>query len=160
MTSGFTLARFHPILQTWRAHKGTDFAAPVGTPVRATADGDVQFAGVQNGYGNVVVLRHDGKYSTLYAHLSRFAAGLHAGTHVHQGDTIAYVGQTGWATGPHLHYEFRIAGEPRDAMTVALPKAAPIAPADKAAFTAATAALLQQLAVVEASTLSRVAAAK
>jgi murein DD-endopeptidase MepM/ murein hydrolase activator NlpD len=160
VTSGFTLARFHPILQTWRAHRGTDFAAPVGTPVRATADGEVQFAGVQNGYGNVVILRHDGTYSTLYAHLSRFAAGLRAGARVRQGETVAYVGQTGWATGPHLHYEFRIAGAPRDAMTVALPKSAPIAPEAKPAFAAATAALLQQLAVVEARTLPRVAAAK
>jgi len=160
VTSGFTLARFHPILHTWRAHRGTDFAAPTGTPVRATADGDVQFAGVQNGYGNVVIVRHDGRYSTLYAHLSRFAAGLHAGTRVRQGDTIAYVGQTGWATGPHLHYEFRIGGEPRDAMTVALPKAAPIAPEQKGAFIDATAPLLQQIAIVEASTLSRIAAAK
>ena len=151
ITSGFTLARFHPILQIWRAHKGTDFAAPIGTPVRATADGDVLFAGTQNGYGNVVILRHDASHTTLYAHLSRFAAGLARGSRVRQGDTIAFVGQTGWATGPHLHYEFRVADVPRDPMTVALPNAVPIAPALRAAFASATAPLLQQMEVVRLS---------
>jgi murein DD-endopeptidase MepM/ murein hydrolase activator NlpD len=160
VTSGFTLARFHPILNTWRAHKGTDFAAPLGTPVRATADGEVAFAGVQNGYGNVVVLRHDATYTTLYAHLSRFAAGLARGARVRQGDTIAYVGQTGWATGPHLHYEFRVADAARDPMTVALPNAVPIGPAQRAAFAAATAPLLQQMNVVRDSAAARVAAVR
>ena len=154
ITSGFTLARFHPILNTWRAHKGTDFAAPIGTPVRATADGEVVFAGVQNGYGNVVILRHDRTYSTLYAHLSRFAMGLAQGRHVRQGDTIAYVGQTGWATGPHLHYEFRVDDVPRDAMTVALPNAVPLTPAQRAAFAQATAPLLRQMEVVRTSALA------
>ena len=150
ITSGFTLARFHPILNTWRAHKGTDFAAPLGTPVRATADGEVAFAGTQNGYGNVVVLRHDTTYTTLYAHLSRFAPGIARGARVRQGDTIAYVGQTGWATGPHLHYEFRVADVARDPMSVALPTAVPIGPAQRAAFLAATTPLLQQMDVVSA----------
>jgi murein DD-endopeptidase MepM/ murein hydrolase activator NlpD len=160
ITSGFTVARFHPILHAWRAHKGTDFAAPTGTPVRATADGVVTFAGVQNGYGNVVVIRHDGKYTTLYAHLSRFARGLHGGERVSQGETIAYVGQTGWATGPHLHYEFRIADVPRDPMTVALPNVAPMSPAERAAFAAATAPLLAQMAAVEESRAARVASVR
>jgi murein DD-endopeptidase MepM/ murein hydrolase activator NlpD len=151
ITSGFTLARFHPILQTWRAHKGTDFAAPLGTPVRATADGEVVFAGTQNGYGNVVILRHDASHTTLYAHLSRFAAGLVRGHRVRQGEAIAFVGQTGWATGPHLHYEFRVADVPRDPMTVALPNAVPIAPAQRGDFLAATAPLLQQMEVVRMS---------
>lgn len=158
ITSGFTLARFHPILQTWRAHKGTDFAAPTGTPVRATADGVVAFAGVQNGYGNVVVLRHDTRYTTLYGHLSRF--GTHAGDRVRQGDIIGYVGQTGWATGPHLHYEFRVADVPRDPMTVALPNVAPMAPAERATFVAATAPLLAQMASVDASRSARLAAVR
>ncbi len=92
ITSGFSLARFHPFLQTWRAHKGVDFAAPTGTPVRATGDGKVAFAGQQNGYGNVVALQHSGAYSTLYAHLSRFAAGMRAGARVAQGEVIGYVG--------------------------------------------------------------------
>jgi murein DD-endopeptidase MepM/ murein hydrolase activator NlpD len=155
ITSGFTLARFHPILQTWRAHKGTDFAAPLGTPVRATADGDVAFAGTQNGYGNVVILRHDATHTTLYAHLSRFAAGLARGGRVRQGDTIAFVGQTGWATGPHLHYEFRVADLPRDPMTVALPNVAPLAPAQRGAFASATAPLLQQMEVVRLTAAAR-----
>jgi murein DD-endopeptidase MepM/ murein hydrolase activator NlpD len=158
ITSGFTLARFHPILHTWRAHKGTDFAAPTGTPVRATADGVVAFAGKQNGYGNVVVLKHDRQYTTLYAHLSRFAAGTRAGAHVSQGETIAYVGQTGWATGPHLHYEFRVADVPRDPMSVALPTVQPMGPDERAAFVAATRPLLEQMAVVHANAAARLAA--
>jgi murein DD-endopeptidase MepM/ murein hydrolase activator NlpD len=157
VTSGFTLARFHPILKAWRAHRGTDFGAPIGTPVRATADGSVAFAGQQTGYGNVVILRHGATYSTLYGHLSRFAQGLHVGERVQQGDTIAYVGQTGWATGPHLHYEFRVAGEPRDPMTVALPNATPLDAAQRAAFASATAPLLQQMAMVQAADDARVA---
>ena len=114
ITSGFTMARFHPILQQWRAHKGIDYAAPTGTPVRATADGVVAFAGVQNGYGNVIFLRHQGAYSTVYGHLSRFAPSSRPARACAQGDTIGFVGMTGWATGPHLHYEFRIADQPRD----------------------------------------------
>jgi murein DD-endopeptidase MepM/ murein hydrolase activator NlpD len=157
VTSGFTLARFHPIFKSWRAHRGTDFGAPTGTPVRATADGNVVFRGVQTGYGNVMVLRHDGTYSTLYAHLSRFAAGLHVGDRVRQGETIAYVGQTGWATGPHLHYEFRVDGQPRDPMRVALPNATPLDAAQRAAFSSATAPLLQQMAMVQAAGAARTA---
>jgi murein DD-endopeptidase MepM/ murein hydrolase activator NlpD len=157
VTSGFTLARFHPIFKKWRAHRGTDFGAPIGTPVRATADGNVVFAGVQTGYGNVVILRHGRSYTTLYGHLSRFAQGLHVGDHVTQGETIAYVGQTGWATGPHLHYEFRVAGEPRDPMTVALPNATPLDAVQRAAFASATAPLLQQMAMVQAADGARVA---
>ncbi len=126
ITSGFSLARFHPFLQTWRAHKGVDFAAPTGTPVHATGDGKVASAGRQNGYGNVVVLQHNALYSTVYAHLSRFAAGMTPGAHVAQGDVIGYVGQTGWATGPHLHYEFRVNNEQRNPMTIALPAAQPL----------------------------------
>jgi len=160
ITSGFTQARFHPILQMWRAHRGTDFAAPTGTPVRATSDGVVTEAARQNGYGNVVMLKHGGTYSTVYAHLSRFAAGMKTGAHVRQGDTIGYVGQTGWATGPHLHYEFRISGEARDAMTVALPNAVPVAPAERAIFDAAVAPRARELAIVQAMPGVRVAAAE
>ena len=127
MTSGFSLARFHPILQTWRAHKGIDFAAPIGTPVRAMGDGTVAFVGRQGGYGNVVKVQHHGSVSTLYAHLSRFAP-RSGGGRVTQGDVIGYVGQTGWATGPHLHYEFRVADVQRDPLTVALPGGEPLPP--------------------------------
>ncbi|RCS56774.1 M23 family metallopeptidase [Parvibium lacunae] len=126
VTSGFTSARFHPILQTWRAHKGVDYAAPVGTPIRAVADGVVETAGVKGGYGNVLILKHGGQYSTVYAHLNSFARGLRKGAKVRQGDLIGYVGQTGWATGPHLHYEFRVNDEPRNPLAIALPQAQPL----------------------------------
>ena len=126
ITSGFSLARFHPFLQTWRAHKGVDFAAPTGTPVHAVGDGKVASAGRQTGYGNAVVLHHGAAYSTVYAHLSRFASGIKPGARVGQGDVIGYVGQTGWATGPHLHYEFRVNNEQRNPMTIALPTAQPL----------------------------------
>ncbi|MCC7327471.1 MAG: peptidoglycan DD-metalloendopeptidase family protein [Burkholderiales bacterium] len=128
ITSGFTRARFHPILQKWRAHKGVDYAAPTGTPVRATADGVVTFAGRQGGYGNVIFVRNQRTYSTVYGHLSRFAPQVKAGARVRQGETIGYVGMTGWATGPHLHYEFRIADVARNPLTVALPTAPTIGP--------------------------------
>jgi murein DD-endopeptidase MepM/ murein hydrolase activator NlpD len=159
VTSGFTQARLHPILHTMRAHKGTDFAAPVGTPVRATAEGVVTFVGQQTGYGNVIMLKHDGRYSTVYAHLSRFAADTREGARIHQGETIGYVGQTGWATGPHLHYELRVDGEPRDPMTVALPMATPVTDQERTAFAAAIAPLAGELAVVRELPVSRLVAA-
>ena len=154
VTSGFSLARFHPFMQTWRAHKGVDFAAPVGTPVRAAGDGKVGIAGVQNGYGNVIVLQHNGAYSTVYAHLSRFAAGMKSGAHVAQGDVIGFVGQTGWATGPHLHYEFRVNNDQRDPMTIALPNAQPIPAADRAGYLERVAPLATQLSLVRGVTLA------
>lgn len=134
VTSGFTLARFHPIMQTWRAHKGVDYAAPEGTAVRATGDAKVAFAGTQNGYGNVIELQHRGAFSTLYAHLSRIAPQVKQGARVMQGDVIGYVGQTGWATGPHLHYEFRVSGEQANPLTVALPNGEPLAATQRTAF--------------------------
>lgn len=133
ISSGFAM-RFHPILQQWRTHKGIDYAAPTGTHVKATSDGTVDYVGSQNGYGKVVTLKHHGGVSTYYAHLSRFAAGLRKGARVHQGDVIGYVGQTGWATGPHLHYEFRVDNEVRNPLKVALPAALPIPPQQLAAF--------------------------
>lgn len=159
ITSGFTMARLDPILHTMRAHKGTDFAAPIGTPVRATADGVVTLAGEQTGYGNVIMLKHDGRYSTVYAHLSKFADGLRDGVRVHQGDTIGYVGQTGWATGPHLHYELRVDGEARDALTVALPVAMPVTDDQRPAFAAAIAPFAGEFAVVRQLTDTRLVAA-
>jgi murein DD-endopeptidase MepM/ murein hydrolase activator NlpD len=113
ITSGFSVSRLHPILQVARAHRGVDYAAPAGTPVRAVGNGKVVLAGRQAGFGNVVQLQHQGAFSTLYAHLSRFAAGVKQGGRVSQGDVIGYVGQTGIATGPHLHYEFRVAQQQR-----------------------------------------------
>jgi murein DD-endopeptidase MepM/ murein hydrolase activator NlpD len=125
ISSGFGM-RNHPILQQWRAHKGVDYAAPIGTRVRATGDGVVDFAGRRGGYGNVVVLRHNGGFTTYYAHLNGFARGVHRGVRVAQGDIIAYVGQTGWATGPHLHYEFRVHNEHRNPLTLVMPAANPV----------------------------------
>lgn len=139
VTSGFSLARRHPIFATWRAHTGVDFGAPAGTPVRATAGGVVVSAGSQGGYGNAVVVKHDGAITTLYAHLSRFAAGVRAGARVSQGDTIGYVGQTGWATGPHLHYEFRVSNVARNPQTIALPAAEAVPAAQRAVFAASIA---------------------
>jgi len=125
ISSGFG-ARFHPIFKNWRAHTGVDFAAPKGTRVLAAADGTVVSAGLRGGYGNAIELRHGGSITTLYGHLSAFAQGIHAGARVHQGEVIGYVGMTGWATGPHLHYEYRVAGAFQDPLRVALPKADPV----------------------------------
>ena len=145
VTSGFSGARLHPILQTWRAHKGVDYAAPSGTPVRATGNAKVSFAGKQGGYGNVIELQHRGAHSTLYAHLSRFAPQVKPGARVAQGEVIGYVGQTGWATGPHLHYEFRVGNDQRNPLTVALPSGEPLAPAHQLAFAARAASAAAQL---------------
>lgn len=111
ITSDFTLARFHPILGIWTAHRGVDYAAPTGTKVMSVADGVVEFAGVRGGYGNLVVLRHQDRFMTYYAHLNAFAAKLAVGDKVTQGQTIGYVGMTGLATGPHLHFEFHVRGQ-------------------------------------------------
>ena len=110
VTSGFTSARFHPVLKEWRAHKGVDYGAPTGTRVKAVADGTVAFVGKQGGYGNLLILQHQGQFSTAYGHLSAFAKSLRKGSKVSQGDIVGQVGMTGLATGPHLHYEFRVAG--------------------------------------------------
>lgn len=115
--------RKHPIHGRWTGHKGVDYAAPTGTPIHATADGTVEFVGTQKGYGKTIILKHHGDYTTLYAHQSRFAKGLKKGQKVSQGDLIGYVGSTGWATGPHLHYEFRVAKKPIDPLSVDLPVA-------------------------------------
>ncbi len=144
ITSGFSM-RFHPILRDWRAHKGVDYGAPSGTAVRATADGVVDFVGTQGGYGNMIVLRHQGAYSTAYGHLRGFASGLRKGSRVNQGETIGFVGQTGWATGPHLHYEFRISNQQVNPLSVALPIAMPLDAAQMTRFKATAQAQLDQL---------------
>jgi len=136
VSSGFTNSRYHPLLNKWRAHKGVDFAAPVGTRVKATADGVIISAGSENGYGNVIKINHQGRYSTVYGHLSRYAKGLHKGQRVAQGEVIGYVGKTGLTSGPHLHYEFKVDGQQRNPMRVSLPDAKPIDNADRAAFQA------------------------
>ncbi|MUI12679.1 peptidoglycan DD-metalloendopeptidase family protein [Massilia dura] len=133
ISSGFSM-RVHPISGNWKAHKGIDFAAPTGTPIRAAGDGVVDFAGTQNGYGNVVVLKHWNNYSTAYAHMSRFASGLKKGQKVSQGDLIGYVGSTGWSTGAHLHYEFRVGGESKDPTKLNVIAQAPLTAAELARF--------------------------
>ena len=145
ISSGFSLARKHPILNKIRAHRGVDYAAPMGTPVKATGDGTVSFTGTKGGYGRVIILRHGEKYSTLYGHLSRFARGINNGQRVKQGQIIGYVGMSGLATGPHLHYEFRIHGVHYNPLTVELPKAISVPQEIMADFKAKTLPLLAKL---------------
>lgn len=124
--SGYFGNRYHPVLHRFRKHQGVDYAAPTGTPIKASGDGVIIFRGEKGGYGNAIVIKHGSKYSTLYGHMSRFAKGFKTGSKVKQGDIIGYVGMTGLATGPHLHYEFRINGVHRDPLKVKLPGATPI----------------------------------
>ncbi|MES2025808.1 MAG: peptidoglycan DD-metalloendopeptidase family protein [Pseudomonadota bacterium] len=147
ISSGFSV-RKHPISGLWKAHKGVDFAAAIGTPIRASGDGVIDFAGVQRGYGNVVVIKHWSKYSTAYAHMSRFATNLRKGTKVSQGQVIGYVGMTGWSTGPHLHYEFRVNNEARDPLSVDIPNAQPLAAAQMQKFRAVAADMSHRFALL------------
>ena len=150
VSSGFG-GRVHPVFRSWRAHTGVDFAAPHGTRVIAAADGTVVSAGGRGGYGNAVEIRHGGSIATLYAHLSGFAKGIRPGARVRQGEPIGYVGATGYATGPHLHYEFKVSGMHQDPMRVALPKAEPVPARLKDHF--------MQVAAQARSTIARVASA-
>ena len=143
------------ILREWRAHRGVDFAAPIGTRVRAAGDGKVEFIGTQRGYGNVIVIRHSPAHSTLYAHLNEFAEGLKFGDRVSQGTVIGTVGMTGWATGPHLHYEFRVNNESVDPMTVAMPSAEPLKAADARRLAEGSRELRRQLAQLDVQRLAR-----
>ncbi len=151
ISSGFSLARRHPILNRVRAHKGIDFAAPTGTPVKSAGSGRVQFVGVKGGYGNVVVVAHTGGVTTLYGHLARFAPGLSVGDRVQQGQLLGRVGMSGLATGPHLHYEYRVNGVHRDPARATMPKAEPIPPELRQDFLARTSSLLAQLDAVGAT---------
>jgi murein DD-endopeptidase MepM/ murein hydrolase activator NlpD len=153
VSSGFGM-RKHPVHKNWAAHKGIDYAAPIGTRVRAVGDGVVEFAGPKGGYGNVVILRHHGKYTTVYAHLRGFAQGVRRGARLTQDEPVGYVGQTGWATGPHLHYEFRIAGEARNPFSLAMPSALPVAPQELPAFRAQAAGVIAQLELLANSNLA------
>lgn len=154
ISSGFTNSRFHPVLKLWRAHKGIDYAAALGTRVKATADGVVEFAGRHGGYGNLVVLRHQSKISTWYGHLSRITKGLHKGSRVSQGDVIGNVGMTGLATGPHLHYEFRVNNIQQNPLRVVMPSAPPITPKYRAAFEAVAQQMAQRLALLHGTSLA------
>jgi murein DD-endopeptidase MepM/ murein hydrolase activator NlpD len=145
VSSVFNPHRMHPILNLIRGHMGTDYAAPTGTPVHAAGDGRVSFAGQRGGYGNALVLAHNSSVSTLYGHMSRFAAHMRVGTHVQQGDVIGYVGMTGLATGPHLHYEYLVNGVHKNPQTVQLPGAEPLHAEDLQKFRTATATLIASL---------------
>ena len=145
ISSNFNPARRHPILYTIRAHKGVDYAAPTGTVIKAAGDGRVSFTGVKGGYGKVVILEHGGGITTLYGHMSRFAQGMRNGQRVKQGETIGYVGSSGAATGPHLHYEYRVNDAHQNPRTVRLPDAAPIPAAYAADFQSKSTALLAEL---------------
>ena len=126
ISSGFTSSRFHPILKTWRAHRGVDFAAGTGTPVRATGNGVVTRRGNDSALGNMIELQHSSGWTTRYGHMTRFAPGIRVGSPVKQEDVIGYVGMTGLATGPHLHYEMRSHGNPKDPLAVDLPAGDPV----------------------------------
>jgi len=153
ISSRFTRKRWHPVLKRWRSHKGVDYAAPRGTPVKATGNGKVVFRGKKGGYGNVIFLRHGGKYTTVYGHLSRFAKGLKTGKAVKQGQIIGYVGSTGLATGPHLHYEFRVHGKHQNPLTIKLPKTIRLPKRELARFRKETAPLVSQLDELRAKTM-------
>lgn len=134
ISSTFTAQRVHPIFKKVRAHKGTDYAAKIGTPIKTTGDGVVEFIGTQKGYGNVIVVDHGRGYSTLYAHMKGFKTGLKKGSKLNQGEVVGYVGMTGYSTGPHLHYEFKINGVAQNSLTVDLPTAEPLNKTQLAAF--------------------------
>jgi murein DD-endopeptidase MepM/ murein hydrolase activator NlpD len=145
VSSAFNPHRQHPILNLIRGHMGTDYAAPIGTPVHAAGDGHVSFAGQRGGYGNAIVLTHGANVSTLYGHMSRFARNIHVGTRVQQGEVIGFVGMTGLATGPHLHYEYLTGGVHRNPQTVQLPGAEPLRAQDLQTFRERAAPLLADL---------------
>lgn len=154
VSSGFSAARFHPVLQRVRAHKGVDMAAPTGTRVKASGDAVVDFVGQKGGYGNVIVLKHNNGVSTVYGHLSRFATGLRRGAKIAQGEIIGFVGMTGVATGPHLHYEFLMNGQHRDPMKVALPKSNTIDARNKTEFANISNQLTAQLRLLGTSNIA------
>jgi murein DD-endopeptidase MepM/ murein hydrolase activator NlpD len=146
VSSGFTSSRYHPVLKEWRAHKGVDYAASTGTPIRAVADGTVSFSGRKGGYGNIVILNHQRPYSTAYGHMSRFAKGMRSGARVSQGDIIGYVGATGLASGPHLHFEFRVDGIQKNPLALNLPTSQSLDGRYRQQFAATAAPLAAQLA--------------
>ena len=134
ISSGFTRERYHPVLGVKRPHRGTDYAAKTGTPIKAAGDGKVIWRGTKGGYGRTVIIQHGGNITTLYGHMSKYNSKVKKGSRVKQGQTIGYVGMSGTATGPHLHYEFRVAGVHKNPQTVKLPAAQPIAKKERANF--------------------------
>lgn len=158
ISSHFSLGRKHPVLHIIRAHKGTDYAAVRGTPILSTGNGKVAFAGRKNGFGNTVVIQHGQGIETLYGHMNGFAKGVRSGSRVTQGDVIGYVGSTGLASGPHLHYEFHVNGQVRNPVTVPLPKSIGIEKTELARFNETTRPLIAKLDQYKSS--SRLAVAK
>lgn len=144
--------RKHPILGYTRLHKGVDYAAPIGTPIHAAGDGTIVFRGTKHGYGNFIAIKNTPKYTTAYGHMSRFAPGLHVGSHVTQGEVIGYVGMTGMATGPHLHYEVRVDGQPENPLTVTMPKPEPLSTKLMADFRTQTAPLVARIQMIDNNT--------
>ncbi len=154
ISSRFTTRRYHPLLHKFRSHKGVDYAASRGTAIRASGDGKVIFRGRKGGYGNAVVIKHGSRYSTLYAHLSKFNRKARSGSRVKQGQIIGYVGSTGLASGPHLHYEFRVNGVHRNPLTVKFPSTKPIPKRYRENFELTTQTYVAQLDVLSRSTLA------
>jgi murein DD-endopeptidase MepM/ murein hydrolase activator NlpD len=153
VSSRYNPKRWHPVLKKWRSHKGVDYAAPRGTAVRATGDGRVIYRGNKGGYGRTVIVEHASKYTTLYAHLSKYSKRAKSGSRVKQGQVIGYVGKSGLATGPHLHYEFRVHGRHHDPLRVKLPKSLSLPKSEIANFRQTTTPLLTQLAAIPADTM-------
>jgi murein DD-endopeptidase MepM/ murein hydrolase activator NlpD len=154
ISSTFALSRYHPILHYKRAHKGLDLAAPIGTPIQAVGDGIIAIIDRHNGYGNMIKIKHDKTYSTIYGHMLRFQKGLYKGSKVKRGQVIGYVGQTGLATGPHCHYELHVKNQPRNPTTIGLPTAAPVPSREMAAFKSRSRTLFARLKLFEEANLA------
>lgn len=155
ISSRFQGSRWHPVLGKRRPHRGVDYSAATGTPIKAAGDGKITFAGNKGGYGRTVMIRHGQTYTTLYAHMSRIARGIRVGKRVHQGQTIGYVGRSGLATGPHLHYEFRVNGAHRNPLTVKLPHAKPLEAKYRDEFSEHAETLLSKLETMTRVTLAQ-----
>lgn len=155
ISSRFNLKRKHPVLNKFRAHRGTDYAAPTGTPIKSTGDGKVIFAGRKGGFGNCVIIQHGSRYQTLYAHLSKFNRSARKGRRIKQGQVIGYVGSTGLATGPHLHFEFRVDGVHRDSLRIKLPKSRSISKDQRSAYKAEAERMIEWLESQKAEQVSR-----
>jgi murein DD-endopeptidase MepM/ murein hydrolase activator NlpD len=153
ISSRFNPKRWHPVLKKWRSHKGVDYAAPTGTPIRASGDGRIVHRGRKGGYGNTVIIQHAGKYTTLYAHMSKYSRRAKVGNRVKQGQVIGYVGRTGLASGPHLHYEFRVNGVHKDPLRVKLPKSLSLPKSELAQFREQAQPLLAQLDAISTDTM-------
>ena len=156
ISSKFQKSRWHPVLGKKRPHRGVDYAASTGTPIKAAGDGKIILRGRKGGYGRTVMIEHGGGIVTLYGHMSRYASKQRHGTRVKQGQTIGYVGKSGLASGPHLHYEFRINGSHRNPLTVKLPSAAPIAKKYRSDFQEKTAPLVARLEILNKTLVAKV----